>query len=98
MELSDNDVQRIALAVGEYVKAGHTCRFNEDEAAVVHGFRRAMNEHKAGEKEIYIVIQLGKNLTEFVEGLSKRIVWVIIFAALFVICGFVSGWKFWFLK
>lgn len=98
MPLSPQDVEQIAAATAKKLQDGHACRFNDEEAAVVHGFRRAMKEHKAGEKEIFIVIQLGKNLTEFVEGLSKKVLWLIIGGALFLICGFSSGWKFWFLK
>lgn len=98
MPLTTNEIDQISDAITAKLKEGHACRFNDDEAAVVHGFRRAMKEHQAGEKEIFIVIQLGKNLTEFFENLSKKMLWIIVGGALCVVCGFASGWKFWVFK
>ncbi len=98
MPLTQNEINQISDAIAVKLKEGHTCRFTEDEASIVHGFRRAMKEHQAGEKEIFIVIQLGKNITEFIEGLSKKVIWFIIGGALCVICGMASNWKFWIMK
>lgn len=98
LELSDSDAKLIAKHVAAEIKSNHQCRFDDDEASVVHGFRRALKEHGAGEKEIFIVIQLGKTLTEFVEGLSRKVIWMIIAGSLFAICGMSSHWKFWIFK
>ena len=95
--LTEIDAKLIAEQVAFRLK-DHPCRFTDEEASIVHGFRRAMTEHKAGEKEIFIVIQLGKNLTEFVEGLSKKVLWAVIVGALVAIFGVASHWKFWIFK
>ena len=91
--LTPSEIEQIANATVEKLKAGHACRFSDDEAQVVHGFGRALKEHDAGEKELFVVIQIGKNVTDFFERAGKTILWtVIIGAAAFVLYGLIP-WK-----
>ena len=78
--MTQEEAKLVADMVSENLRAGHACRFHEDEAAVVHGFGRALKEHKAGEKELFVIIQIGKNVTDFVERAGRAILWAVIVA------------------
>ena len=97
MPLTKDEISQIADAVAESVRQGHTCRFTTDEADVVHGFGRAIKAHGAGEKELFVVIQIGKNVVDFVERAGKAILWaIIISAATFLLSGVIPiQWRFW---
>lgn len=41
--LSDADIDRIAMAVIEKMPRGHTCRFNDNEASIQHEFARQID-------------------------------------------------------
>ena len=97
MPLTDNEITQIAEAVSSNIRAGHTCKFNETESEIVHGFGRAIKAHEAGEQEIFIVIQLGKHLTTIGKRIGNAILWALIIgAAAFLISGMVPvQWRFW---
>jgi hypothetical protein len=78
-------IEQIAEATAQKLKDTRSCRFSDEEAQVVHGFGRALKEYKAGEKEIFVVIQLGKNLTEFLDRASKWVLWGLIIGALLLL-------------
>jgi hypothetical protein len=95
MPLTTQEINQIAEATALAMREGHTCRFNQDEAEVLHGFGRAMKAHTAGEREIFIVIQLGKNLADIGKKIGTAILWTIIIgAAAFLLSG-ILPWKFW---
>lgn len=97
MPLTDNEIDKIATAVSENLRAGHQCRFNDAEAEVIHGLGRAVKAHGAGEKELFVVIQIGKNVVDFVERAGKAVLWVLIIgAAAFILSGVIPvSWRFW---
>ena len=97
MPLTPHEITEISAAISENLRAGHACRFNQEEAEVLHGLGRAVRAHKAGEKELFVVIQIGKNVTDFVERAGRAVVWALIIGAVaFLLSGSIpAAWRFW---
>ena len=95
MPLTNEEVTQIAEATANALKCGHACRFNDEESEVIHGFGRAMKAHEAGEPEIFIIIQLGKNLADIGKKIGNAILWALIIFGAVIVLGSVIPWRPW---
>jgi hypothetical protein len=95
MPLTQHEIDQIAAATAIAITASHVCPFDKEEQESLHGLGRALKAHKAGEKELFVVIQIGKNVTDFVERAGKAIIWVLIIGGAAILVSGVLPWKFW---
>jgi hypothetical protein len=101
MELSTEQIEQIAKATAEEVKRHHSCRFNEDEAKVLHDMSRASDVAGADESTYIFILKFGRDFQDALRKISRWMILVVIILIL-VLAGkaidagkFIQSFKFW---